>query len=292
MRDHRPLRPLAAMLSLISIMILSIAAANAGKSEVEMQRHVESSLLVRGTIDITADGDVVGYALDTSDKIPPGIADMVARLAPQWRFEPIPLPNNAIGRTDMHLLFVASTLESGDYRVELRNVSFSTDRPPQERLTIARRGRPVEYPPDLNAMAVGGTVYVEVQVGRDGKVINLGVSKVNLTTVGSETEMAKWRTQLTAASIKAVRGWRFAPPTAGVDVGALSWNGTLPISFSRWNEAKSKPGRWQTYIPGPRNALPWLDSLNTAIDNSDTLTPDQLHSGKEARRLIGPIDGS
>lgn len=292
MRDHRPLRTLAVMPSLILIVALAIAAANAGKSEVEMRRQAESSLLVRGTIDITADGNVLGYALDASEKIPPGVADMVARLAPQWRFEPIPLPNNAVGRTDMHLLFVASTLENGDYRVELRNVSFSTDRPPQERLTIARRGRPVEYPSDLNAMGVGGTVYVELQVGRDGKVMNLGVSKVNLTTVGSETEMEKWRAKLAAASIKAVRGWRFAPPTAGEDVDALSWNGTLPISFSQWNEARPKPGRWQTYIPGPRNALPWLDTLNTAVDNNDTLTPDQLHSGKESRRLIVPLEGS
>ncbi len=265
---------------------------DAAKRHVAAREQAESALLVSGTIDITAEGKVVGHTLDHLDRLPPGIVKMVERLAPQWTFEPVALPENTIGRSKMNLHFVAKRLSDSDYRIELRSASFDAEQAPGQDIAIARRGRMPSYPPNLAAMEVNGTVYLVVQVGRDGKVMNADASHVNLRTVGAEADMAQWRNQLSEASIKAIRSWTFTTPTAGDAVDAPYWIGRLPVEFTILGTPRPKLGKWETYIPGPRKPIPWADSLGTTDDNSDALTPNEFHTDGGGRRLIGPPGGS
>jgi hypothetical protein len=262
----------------------------AGKSQREAaQRQAESSLLVSGTIDISAEGKVLGYQLDNAANLPKGIVDMTARLAPQWTFQPIALPKSDRSRSPMSLLFVARKRDDGSYTVELRSASFETDVPENERVSIARRGRTPAYPDGLAAYGINGTVYLSVRIGRDGKVMDIDASHVNLRTIGSEKEMANWREQFRLASIKAVRGWTFTPPATGPEADAPYWVGTLPVVFTVLGYPVPKPGQWETYIPGPRKPIPWLDAVGVTAENSDALAPNRFHTPSSGRRLLTPL---
>jgi hypothetical protein len=281
---------LRTLLLLCSLLTAAFATSAADKLDA-VRRQAESSLIVTGTIDIAQDGTVVRHALDAEDKLPKGIVTMTARLAPQWTFEPVELPAGAISRSRMHLQYVAKRLDSGDYQLELRSASFTSDLPMEARMQIARRGRMPAYPDALLAGEINGTVYLMVQVGRDGKVMNIDATHVNLRTIGSEKDMSNWRDQFAQASIKAVRGWTFSPPTTGPDADAPHWVGMLPVSFNMGSNPVPRPGQWETYIPGPRRILPWQDSAGLTADNADALAPNQLHTPGGGRRLLTPLGG-
>lgn len=281
---------LRTLLLLCSLLIATSATSAANKLDA-VRRQAESSLLVTGIIDITPDGKVIRHTLDAQDALPKGIVAMTARLAQQWTFEPVELPAGTIGRSKMNLLYVAKRLDSGDYQLELRSASFASELPLEARIQIARRGRMPAYPDALLGGEINGTVYLMVQVGRDGKVMNIDATHVNLRTVGSEKEMSNWREQFVQASIKAVRGWTFNPPTTGPDVDAPHWFGMLPVAFSVSNHPLPKPGQWETYIPGPRRILPWQDSAGITAGNADALAPNQLHTPGDGRRLLTPLGG-
>jgi hypothetical protein len=289
MRPSRLLPVFAAALTL-SFGLAPLPPAQAGKAEREAaERLAESSLLVGGTIDIAADGTVLGYTLDNAGKLPKGILEMVARYAPHWKFDPIALPEGTHTRSPMNLLFVARKREDGNFAVELRSASFEADVPETERVSVARRGRMPAYPDALAARGINGTVYLSLRIGRDGKVMDIDASHVNLRTIGSESEMANWREQFRLASIKAVRGWRFKPPSAGTEVDAPYWTGTLPVAFTVMGYPEPKPGQWETYIPGPRKPIPWIDSVGMTAEHSDALAPNRFHTPGEGRRLLTPL---
>jgi hypothetical protein len=286
------MRRFSVRLVLTALLALASTLGVHAKSKFDdaIRKRAESSLLVTGDIDITAEGKVVGYRLDSKEKLPAGIVELIARVAPQWTFEPVSMPSS-VGRSRMSLLFVAKKLDNGDFRVELRDANFDVGLPPEQRLTIAQRGRMPEYPRDLNAMGVTGTVFLLVEIGRDGKVANIDASRVHLRTIGNEQEMAQWRDALAETSIRAIRHWRFAPPTAGTGAAASKWTGTLPVSFTFDASDKPRPGKWQTYLPGPRKHIPWFDGVNTAEESGDALVPDQFHMSGQGRRLTSPLMG-
>ncbi len=282
-------------MSLRSLMLcaalLAITPIVSAGNLAEVRKQIESSLSVSGQIRIDAAGNVLDYTLDQPEALPKGITDMIERLAPQWTFEPVELAGNTVSRSRMNLLFVASKLDDGNVRIELRSASFDAELPENERIAIGRRGRMPDYPDQLMAMDVHGTVYLKLQIGRDGKVMNIDATHVNLRTLGSESEMARWRRLFTQSCIKAVRGWTFTPPTAGEEANAPFWIGTLPVAFTLNRAERPQPGRWETYVPGPRKLVPWADSVGITADNSDALPPNQLHTSSGGRRLITPLGG-
>jgi hypothetical protein len=282
------MRPLlfAALFVLTLPTAVETAARDEGRREA-IQRQAESSLLVTGTIDITADGQVRGYALDKAETLPPGIVSMAASVVPQWKFEPLSLPEKTVGRTKMSLRFVANRLDNNQIRVELRSASFDAGLPPEQRVTIAKRGRMPMYPRSLGGTEVSGTVYLAVQIGRDGSVMNIDATQVNLNVYGEENDMARWRDELAKASIQAVRTWRFAPPTVGEAVGAPHWVGILPVSYQIMSTRRPRHGQWDTYLPGPRKQIAWLEAARTDDRNDDALPPGEFRGGERQPRLIG-----
>jgi hypothetical protein len=275
--------------------LLCLGAAlstHAGKRDDDaIRQQAESSLFVSGEIVIAADGTVLGHTLDEAHKLPKGIVDLTAKLASKWTFEPVPLADAQATRSRMSLLYVIKPLDDDRHTLELRSASFEADLPPEARMSVARRGRMPAYPHVLVTNRIGATVYLHVQVGRDGKVMNIDASHVNLRAIGSEKNMALWRDAFSKLSIQAVRGWTFKPPTTGPDVDAPHWIGTLPVMFIADGVPEPQPGKWEAYIPGPRKIIPWLDGTGLTADQADALAPNQFHSPGNSRRLTSPLMG-
>jgi hypothetical protein len=287
MRSATLLRLFAALLCLGAAL-----SAHAGKRDDDaIRRQAESSLLVSGQITISADGKVLGHSLDKADALPRGIVDLTAKLASTWSFEPVVLTDAQATRSRMSLLYVVKPLDNDRRTLELRSASFAADLPPEAMLSIARRGRMPTYPQVLAENRIGGTVYLHVQVGRDGKVMNIDASHVNLRAIGSEKNMATWRDVFSKFSMQAVRGWTFKPPTTGPDVDAPHWTGTLPVMFIPEGMPDPQPGKWEAYIPGPRKIIPWLDGTGLTAEQTDALAPNQFHSPRNSRRLTSPLMG-
>lgn len=276
-----------------ALLCLGVAlSAHAGKRDDDaIRRQAESSLFVSGHITISAEGKVLDHSIDQADTLPKGIVDLTAKLASKWTFEPVTLTGVDGTRSRMSLLYVVKQLGDGRHALELRSANFEADLPNEARINIARRSRMPEYPGKLMWSGVNGTVYLHVQVGRDGKVMNIDASHVNLRTIGSEKNMVLWRDLLTSASIKAIRDWTFTPPTTGPDVDAPHWAGTLPVIFTAEGSPEPQPGKWEAYIPGPRKVIPWLDSKGLTADQTDALAPNQFHSSGNSRRLTSPLMG-
>lgn len=241
------------------------AAFAAGPGAVRKQ--IESSLLVKGTIDITADGTVAGYALEGSDGMSAGIKNMVARVVPHWRFEPVVLsPGATSARATMSLRFVAKKLDDDNFSIAIASAHFNNDRP-GEALSSRRRMGPPKYPVDAARSGVSGTVYTVLKIGRDGRVEEAIAEQVNLRLVADENSMQRWRNVLAKATLQATRGWLFEPPTRGAEVDAPYWSARVPVDFVAPGADVPNEGKWNAYVPGPRAVIPWqADEPDTGAD--------------------------
>ncbi|MEQ1514224.1 MAG: protein tonB [Lysobacteraceae bacterium] len=277
------------LLMFCTLLLCSFAVSAAGPAAVRKQ--VESALYVTGTIDITPAGDVVAHTLDQPEKLPKGIVDMAARLLPQWKFEPVALQDKAISRSKMNLLFVGKKLDDGNYSVELRSATFSGTNP-EESVAIDPKGqkKPI-YPIGLVDAGISGTVFLTLKIGRDGKVINVDASHVNLHVIGSESQMNQWRKALARNSIAAARQWTFVPPKSGSAADKPYWLGTLPIDYFIEGQEPPAYGKWRTYVAGPKALIPWENETLIAEGNTDALTPNTFHTTGSGRRLLTPLAG-
>lgn len=254
------------------------------------QKQLESSLRVTGTIDITPAGDVVAHTVDQPEKLPEGIVGVVARMASEWKFEPVALRGHAVSHSKMSLLFVAKKLDNGELSVELRSTGFASaseeDRPSLDETNFKR---PI-YPLSLAKDRVSGTVYLVLKVGRDGQVLNADVSRVNLGIISSQPQLQRWRNTLKRSALAFASSWRFHVPAAGPSAGKDYWLGTMPIIYGF--SAEDVPyGQWETYVAGPHALIPWLDDKHMAEQDPGALAPNTFHAAGEGRRLRTPLAG-
>lgn len=270
--------------------LLACSFAATAKGPGAARKLIESSLHVTGTIDITPAGDVVAHTLDQQEKLPKGIVDIAARLVSQWKFEPVVLQANAIGRSKMSLLFVGKKRDDGSVSLELRSASFGGGAG-DEGVRIAEGNRKLAYPMQLMRNGVSGSVFLQLKIGRDGKVMNIDASHVNLRVIGSEQEMKLWRDIFVRSTIATVKDWSFVVPQSGPGAEAGHWFGTLPISFMFEGEKPGEYGRWETYVAGPKALIPWLQDSPLADGNVDALTPNAFHAAGAGRRLLTPLSG-
>lgn len=268
------------------------AAIDAGTDRGAVRKQVESSLSVTGSIDIDAAGEVVAHTLDQPEKLPKGIVDMVARIAPRWRFEPVSLQRNAISRSAMSLLFVAKKQEDGQLAVELRSASFNSPSPQGKTILDKKTFRTPEYPfTALGGSGVSGTVYLVVRYDREGRILDIDAEQVNMRVIGTEAQMAQWRRALTQSCLTAAKRWKLVVPDGDIPAGRDSTVGRIPVSFSTEDMRETRYGQWEAYIPGPRANIPWMDSTSLAGSTPDALAPGAFYSADAQRRLLTPLSG-
>lgn len=275
------------------LLCILLACGPIALAQHKANKEVESSLLVTGTIDVTPAGDVAAHALHQPERLPTGIVDMVAGMAPQWKFEPIALQGKAVSRSEMSLLFVAKKQENGKFSVELRSAYFMApaQAAKEERISIDKTDfKPPVYPLSLQNDGVTANVYVAVKIGRDGRLIDADVIRIDLGSVGSQPQLQRWRNTFKRAALAAASSWTFNVPVAGADAGKAYWVGTLPFRYSFDAETPAY-GTWQTYVPGPYTIIPWLDDKHVADRDPGAMSPNTFHAEGESRRLLTPLGG-
>lgn len=295
------------LLGLLCVFFSGAALAGGGVNAVRKQ--VQASMLVTGSIVVAQDGSVNGYTLDQPDKLPPLVLEVINKTVPHWRFaidvsdfqEYMRVSQAKLLKTTMNLRVVAVAADSQHYSVSVSKASFGEDastrkvfagKAPSDRLTEKSVAWP-RYPLRSLQDGVGGTVYVEVRIGRDGRVEDQVARQVNLRVVAPEYEMAIFRKDLARATVDAARSWRFNIPTSGREAGWLHWYAMIPVNFCPDVRCDDEAyGKWTGYVPGPNMPAPWHDDSRAPGENSDAIPTGVAFQSDQRLKLLTSLSKS
>jgi len=258
-----------------------------------VRKQVEGSMLVTGMITIRADGGVAAVELDKPDRLPEGIAPFVTQVATSWRFEPVLIEGVAMQvKTRMSARLVAKSTGDGKMQVSVRGADFGDYQamPLEERIS-SNGMKPPGYPMAAAQGGVQGTVYLLLKIGRDGAVDDVVAEQVNLRMVASEAQMRQFRERFARAAIGAAGKWTFNPPTRGEAAEQPHWVVRVPVDFN-FGE-KPRYGKWEVYVPGPREHVSWAQDDDRPGFSPDALAEGGVHmaGGKQGPRLLTPLGG-
>jgi len=274
-----------------ALALAPLMATAAGPATVRKQ--VESSMLVEGTIEITAQGTVKSMGIDRQEKLPEGIVTFVQDQVARWTFEPVLVDGTPTpARSAMALRLVARRLDDKRMTVGIRNASFNGEAPEPGAAVDSISMKPPRYPSQAVRSGVAGTVYLVLKIGREGRVEDVVVEQVNLRVVASDKEMTRYRALLADATLKAAREWTFQAPTIGELADDEFWSVRVPTDYTFDRSRGDGYGQWQAYVPGPRETVPWK------TDEYPASSPDALADGgvytagaAQGPRLLTPLDG-
>lgn len=274
--------------------LATFVAAAAGPAGV--RKRAEASMLVTGWIDIGKDGSVSAHRLDQPDKLPPEVVELIGNVVPGWRFEPIVVAGrNVNARTRMSARIILAKNGENNYVLRMGSASFGDEKPIKgEAPTILGQMTPPNYPRSAYMAGVQGTAYLMLKVDRQGVVQDVVDEQVNLSVVGDDQQMKKGRDLLAKAAKAAVRKWRFDVPVRGAQAGEPFWSMRVPVAFKLCDDSDScgaagEPayGRWEGYIPGPKNRVPWVgDEVNR--QSPDAMIAGSFYPVGSGPRLLTP----
>lgn len=274
-----------------ALALAPLMATAAGPGQVRKQ--VESSMLVDGSIEITAQGTVKSTSLERPDQLPAGVGAFVEEQIARWTFQPVLVDGKATpARSTMAIRLVARPLDDERMTVGIRNARFSGPKPKLGEEVTGISLKPPRYPSQAARSGVAGTVYLVLKIGRQGLVEDVVVEQVNLRVVASDKEMTRYRALLAEATLKAAREWTFQVPTTGELADDGFWSVRVPTDYNLDRSRGDRYGQWQAYVPGPRETVPWKTNEDPAY------SPDALADGgvytagaPQGPRLLTPLDG-
>ena len=255
------------------------------------RKQIEASMLLTGTITIDRNGVVQAHTLNATEDLDDVLKAFVGRTIEKWRFEPILVDGTAVtAKLPMSLRLLAKPAEDGTMSVQISSTHFGSG----EKFVASDEVRavhlvPPEYPKAALQVGGRGTVYLVVEVDRDGSVINANAEQVNLRVLGSDSEMSRMRKQFTIAAVNAAKQWAFMPPTTGVSVIDGSWlvRIQMEFAFSSGSGSGGQAGKWETYLPGPRNMeIPWAREKLRTAGNPDLLSEGGVYSLRQGATLL------
>lgn len=275
---------------LLALMLFaSTAMAATGRSDVRSQ--VEASMMVNGTLDIDAQGQVTEYQLAEQASLPPALLAVVDRHVRAWRFEPVQVDGSAVrARSPMHVRLVMK--RDGDrYLFRIAGATFGSTYEAGAAPTVNGTLSPPRYPAYAYTSNVGGVVYLVVKVGRDGSVEDTIAEQVNLRSLGSEGEMARFREILADPAISVSKKWKFNFPTRGEDADKPYVLVRVAVEYLARDMPSERAGRWLPYVPGPRQPVPWRN-WDAAAQQPDAINVGEAYpDNPKGPKLIGSIDG-
>lgn len=286
------------------ILALALAVGGVGMSmlpeaQAQSRRAVreqaEAAMVLTGQIDIGTDGQVEGFQLDKRDQVDEPIVRFVEGVVNAWRFEPVLVEGRAVpARTPVRIRLGGKNTPDGGQQVTLLAANFEDYQADAVDHVAKLQMRAPAYPEDVYRARGHGVVLLLVQVGRDGKVMEVVTEQVNLRVVGTEPQMRSMRDSLSRASMVAARKWTFKIPTVGEFKDAPSWTLRVPVDFA-FDDDHERYGRWTAYIPGPRQQAPWrADRALGADPNADLLPAGGVFMADAASngpRLLTPLGG-
>ncbi len=286
------LRIFASMVVVAALLLGASRAAVSGNTKAARQQ-LESSLQVSGTITVAPDGSVKSHTLDPPVPLGEELTRFLDTAIGEWRFEPVVVEGRVVtAKVPMHIRLVARSAGEGKTNISIASTYFGSGdaRAPTDAPSWKMR-RPPVFPEDALYMGGRGTVYLLVQVGRDGKGANVAAEQVNLRVLGTLGEMEMLRNSFTRAALRAAKRWTFVVPSTGEDAEDPAWVVRVPVDFLIAGEDADFRKRvgWDAYVPGPRNtAIPWIgDKLRTAA-NPDALPNHGIYPLREGAKLLTP----
>lgn len=270
--------------------LLSGFALAAGPAAV--RKRVQASMLLTGTIVVAPDGSVGSYAIDKAEKLPPVVTGVIAKSIPRWKFEPVLLNGKPVAaKTKMSLRLVARPVGDDSYSIGIGGAQFGQN-VPGESITYKEPVRPV-YPPQAARDHVSGTVYLLLRVGREGRVQEAEAEQVNLMVVDSDKGMERWRKVLADSALAAARRWTFNLPTSGEHMNDKYWVARVPVMYGlRPVNENDDYGKWQPYVPGPKQPVPWIDDPQLLSGNADALPDGGIYPLNSGLHLTKPAGGA
>ncbi|HEY5850319.1 MAG TPA: energy transducer TonB [Lysobacter sp.] len=271
--------------TIVSLALALLVGSALAAGPAAVRKQVESTLLVTGTVDIEPDGSVSGYTLDRSGELPPVVNELLDRATSGWKFEPILVAGKPVpARTAMSIRLVAKRAADGE-GIDVRIAAGHFGKP-----DASRPLQPPVYPMDAARAGVGGTVYVVVRVGRNGNVEDAIAEQVNLKVIDSEAGMDRWRRMFAQAAVRGASAWTFDPATSGDEIDAPFWLVRVPVDFVFRGDRGPKYGTWESYVPGPRQSAPWMDSVDASL-GADAVAAGSIQFLGTGRKLLTPISG-
>lgn len=286
------------------ILALALAVGGVGMSMVpeaqaqsrrQVREQAEATMVLTGQIDIGTAGQVEGFQLDKRDQVDEAIARFVEGVVNAWQFEPVLVDGRAVpARTPVRIRLGGKNTPDGRQQVTLLAANFEEYKADAVDHVTKQQMRAPAYPDDVHRAGGQGVVLLLVQVGRDGKVMDVATEQVNLRVVGSEPQMRSMRDKLSRASMVAARKWTFKVPTVGEFKDAPSWTLRVPIDFA-FDDDHERYGRWSAYIPGPRQQAPWRADQALGADANADLLPQggvfMADAASSGPRLLTPLGG-
>jgi hypothetical protein len=279
----------------LSILMLSCAALAAGPSGVLKQ--AQASMLVTGQVDVTADGKIKSYAIDQQDKLPAPVVNLLQKNVPTWEFSPVIVDGVPVeAHAKMSLRVVAKRVDDQHDSIDIEGAHFGqSSETPGESVSKKTAEQP-RYPDREVQSRVTGTVYVLLKIGRDGNVIDAATEQVNLGVYASDRDMNLFRNDLSRATLQALRQWTFNPPSIGKHAADPYWFARVPVNFNlAINDApppQDNYGKWQSYIPGPREIIPWAQKSRLISGSPDASAAGGIYQISQGLELKTPLAGA
>jgi len=220
-----------------------------------VRKTVEGSMRVTGQVVIAPDGQLVSYALTRPDALPPEVRELVSRYLPAAVFE----VTTASGKpetvtADMSLHVVARQSGDGGSTISIEGSQFEDPDTPDYIKSIDLS--PPHYPMAAANNGYAGAVYLVLMLKPDGSVEEAHVEQVNMTVIASPPRLEAGRRMLAKAALAKARQWRFEiSPTRPATDGVAAVR--VPVDFILEDQPADIYGKWQVYVPGPRQRAPW-----------------------------------
>jgi len=268
--------------------------ALAGSGAATARKQVEASMVLTGSITVAPDGRVSAHTLDKPNKLEKGIVAMVNDTIPGWRFEPVLQQGKAVASTArMSLQVVAKKIDADHFSIRIRNANFSVpaaDATSSANWMAGKSMTPPRYPPVAYRSGVTGTVYLVARLGTDGHVLDVAAEQVNLGFVGSESEMAYFRDALAKPALQVARSWRLTPATEEEAAAGRIRSVRIPVAYRL--DAMPSYGHWESYVPGPKQPVPWLAGEVDALSSPDALVAGNVYEVGKGLHLLTPLGES
>ncbi len=280
------------LLGLICMLLSNVVLAAGAEA---IRKQAQASMLVTGSIDVAPDGSVQSYAIDHAEKLPPVVVELLGKNVPTWRFEPVSVDGKPVLATaPMSLRIVARRSDDQHFSAGIVAAQFGQDHQlATDNISYKTRAQP-HYPEMAVESRVSGTVYLLLRVGRQGQVEDAATEQVNLGVYASEADMERFRNVLAKAALKASTQWTFNIPTTGKHVTDDYWVARVPVNFSLSPKGGPDPqyGEWQSYVPGPRQLVPWLEKSRLMAADADATPAGSITQLEQGLHLTTPLGGS
>lgn len=274
----------------LSTLLLSATAPPAMAARTsETSAAVQASMLVSGKITVAPDGSVSSYTLDKSGKLPTAVIDLLGKIIPRWRFQPVERDGKpVVARTAMHLRLVAKPLGGQSYAISVGGSWFgsSDHRATTDTITYKEVYKP-RYPDVARVAQISGTVYLLLSINREGDVEDVAAQEVDLMVNGSPRSLKQWRHWFSYAALRAAKYWKFNIPITGKNANDEHFYGRVAVHFNGGGALSDvEYGQWTPYVPGPRQQIPWAPADKFADGDVNAIPDGGIYAGNDGLHLL------